>query len=49
MTLAANDFYDLGKDPRIGRASPIQLAVVTPDQLLIMLERRSWRCEVELN
>lgn len=50
MTLAANDYYDLGNDPRIGRASPIQLAVVTPDQLLIMLERRelAMRSRMEL-
>lgn len=40
LTLAAMDYLDLTKEPHVGRASPIQLGVVTPDQLLIMLERR---------
>jgi hypothetical protein len=40
LTLAAKDFLDLNQEPHVGRASPIQLGVVTPDQLLIILERR---------
>lgn len=40
LTLAAEDYLNLRNEPHVGRASLIQLAVVTPDQLLIMLERR---------
>ena len=40
LTLAAEDYLDLSSQPHVGRASPIQLGIVTPDQLLIMLERR---------
>ncbi|MEQ1826751.1 MAG: hypothetical protein ABL921_12430 [Pirellula sp.] len=40
LTVAAEDFLDLNPDPHIGRANSIQLGVVTPDQLLIVLERR---------
>lgn len=40
LTLAAEDYLDLSNQPHVGRASPIQLGIVTPDQLLIILERR---------
>ena len=40
LTVAAEDFLNIRKEPHVGRASPIQLSVVTPDQLQIMLERR---------
>lgn len=40
LTLAAEDYLDLSSQPHVGRASPIQLGIVTPDQLLIILERR---------
>lgn len=40
LTVAAQDYLDLVDSPHIGRANPIQLGVVTPDQLLIALERR---------
>jgi len=40
LTMAAEDYLNLGEEPHIGRASPIQLGVVTPEQLLILLERR---------
>ena len=40
LTLAAEDYLNLLNEPHVGRASLIQLGVVTPDQLLIMLERR---------
>ena len=40
LTMAAEDYLNLGAEPHIGRASPIQLGVVTPEQLLILLERR---------
>jgi len=54
LTLVASDFCDLTKgmptDTRLGRASPIQLGVVTRDQLLILLERRelAMRSRLEL-
>ena len=40
LTVAAEDYLNLRDEPHIGRASLIQLGVVTPEQLLIMLERR---------
>ncbi|MCY2984787.1 MAG: hypothetical protein NTY15_14280 [Planctomycetota bacterium] len=40
LTVAAEDYLNLRDEPHIGRASPIQLSVVTPEQLLILLERR---------
>ncbi len=40
LTLAAEDYLDLSSQPHVGRTSPIQLGIVTPDQLLIILERR---------
>lgn len=54
LTLVAKDFCDFGAttpaSTRLGRASPIQLGVVTPDQLLIILERRelAMRSRLEL-
>jgi hypothetical protein len=40
LTVVAEDYLDLTTDPHVGRANPIQLGIVTPDQLLIVLERR---------
>lgn len=40
LNVAAEDYLNLRKEPHVGRASPIQLAVVTPEQLRILLERR---------
>lgn len=40
LNVAAEDYLNLLNEPHVGRASVIQLGVVTPDQLLIMLERR---------
>ena len=50
LTMIAKDFYDLGPTVRLGRASPIQLAIVTPNQLLVLLERRelAMRSRMEL-
>ena len=50
MTLAAVDHYDLDSNPHVGRASPIQLAIVSPDALLLMLEKRelAMRGRIEL-
>ncbi len=50
LTLVAEDFYDLETNERVGRSSPIQLAVVTPNQLLVLLERRelAMRSRMEL-
>jgi hypothetical protein len=50
LSLLARDNYDLSKDERLGRASPIQLSVVTPSQLLLILERRelAMRSRIEL-
>ncbi len=40
MLVAAQDYYDLNQQPHIGRGQPIQLSVVTADQLLVMLDRQ---------
>lgn len=40
LVVAASDFYDLGPQPQVGRGQPLQLSVVTPDQLLVMLDRQ---------
>jgi len=40
LSLVAADFADLLNEPHIGRSNPIQLGIVTPDQLLVMLDRR---------
>ena len=40
LTVAAEDYLNIRKELHVGRASPIQLGVVTQDQLQIMLERR---------
>lgn len=40
LSLVAEDFADLVNEPHLGRSNPIQLAIVTPDQLLVMLDRR---------
>ncbi len=50
MTLAADDHFDLDSNPHVGRAPPIQLAVVSADALLLMLEKRelAMRGRIEL-
>lgn len=40
LVVAASDYYDLGPQPHVGRGQPLQLSVVTPDQLLVMLDRQ---------
>jgi hypothetical protein len=40
MTLVASDYYDLVSEPHLGKANTVQLSVVTPDQLLLLLDRR---------
>jgi hypothetical protein len=40
LMVSASDFFPQSDTPHIGRSTPIQLNVVTPDQLLILLERR---------
>lgn len=50
LAVLSQDFYDLAEGERVGRASPIQLGVVTPSQLLVLLERRelAMRSRIEL-
>jgi hypothetical protein len=40
LMVSASDFFPQDDTPHVGRSTPIQLNVVTPDQLLIILERR---------
>ncbi|MEY4565815.1 MAG: hypothetical protein RLY14_785 [Planctomycetota bacterium] len=40
LAITAQDRYDLKPEPHIGLGEPIQLTVVTPEQLLISLEKR---------
>lgn len=40
LMVSATDFFPQDGAPHVGRSTPIQLNVVTPDQLLILLERR---------
>ncbi len=40
LVVAATDFFDLGQQPHIGRGQPLQLSVVTTQQLLVMLDRQ---------
>lgn len=40
MVVSANDYYDLKPQPHLGRSQPVQLSVVTPDQLLVILDRQ---------
>jgi hypothetical protein len=49
LMVAASDFLDFQSNPHVGRSSPIQLSVVTVDQLLILLDRReaAMRARVE--
>ena len=49
LTMAAEDYLNLRDEPHIGRASPIQLGVVTPEQLLILLERRELAMRARLD
>ncbi len=39
-SVVATDFYDLTEEPHIGRGNPQPLMVVTPDQLLVILDRQ---------
>jgi hypothetical protein len=38
--LSASDYYDLNQEQQVGRASTVQLSIVTADQLLLLLDRR---------
>lgn len=40
LSLAASDYYDLSPEPHVGRSGLIQLSIVTPDELLLLLDRR---------
>jgi hypothetical protein len=40
ILIAAQDFFNLNEQPHVGRGQPMQLSVVTPDQLLVMLDRQ---------
>lgn len=40
LSLAASDYYNLSPEAHVGRSSLIQLSVVTPDELLLLLDRR---------
>ena len=40
LTVHSADHYDLEGDPNVGSSSPLTLDIVTPDQLLSLLERR---------
>lgn len=39
LSVAAEDYYDLNELPHVGRGQPVQLAVVSQDQLLVLLDR----------
>jgi hypothetical protein len=49
LMVAASDYLDFQPTPHVGRSTPIQLSVVTVDQLLILLDRReaAMRARVE--
>jgi hypothetical protein len=40
LSLSASDYYDLNQETQVGRASTVQLSIVTSDQLLLLLDRR---------
>lgn len=40
IVVSASDYYDLKPQPHVGRGQPVQLSVVTPDQLLVILDRQ---------
>ena len=40
ITVAADDYFDLRSEPQVGKSPTVQLAVVIPDQLLLLLDRR---------
>ena len=40
LTVAADDFHDLDDGDRVGRASSVELLVVTENRLLVLLEKR---------
>jgi hypothetical protein len=50
LSMLAKDDFDLAPEEHVGRASPIQVSIVTPSQLLILLERRelAMRSRIEL-
>ena len=48
LTVSGTDHFDLGQQQHVGRAAPIQLAVVTPQALIILLEKRELAMRVRL-
>ncbi len=40
ITSAATDYFDLDGEAHVGRSKPISLSVISPDALLILLDRR---------
>src|SRR5690606_4703970 len=40
LVIAAQDHFDLGGQTHVGRGQPIQLSIVTEDQLLVLLDRQ---------
>lgn len=40
MVVSARDYYDLKESQHVGRGQPMQLSVVTADQLLVILDRQ---------
>ncbi len=40
LTLAASDFFDLHPETQVGKSNSVQLSIVTPDHLLLLLDRR---------
>jgi hypothetical protein len=40
LVVSAQDYYDLGDKSHVGRGQSVQLSVVTPDQLLVILDRQ---------
>ncbi len=48
ITMAAEDYLDLRSETHIGRASPIQLSVVSADKLLILLDKREMAMKARL-
>jgi hypothetical protein len=40
VSVTATDYFNLDELPRTGRGQPVQLAVVTDDQLLVILDRQ---------
>ncbi len=40
LVVSARDYFDLDEQQHVGRGQPLQLAVVTADQLLVLLDRQ---------